>query len=110
MREEKSNPLAVAAACGADVSAEVDRVCGEFLAANGYPEALDKNMSSTLRDAIRKKMSKRGERLHIKGWWDDKCGQYVIWFTMQRGKRVLATSRAVRLQGKAVEGYNDAQG
>ncbi len=110
MREEKSNPLAVAAACGAEVSAEVDRAGYELLAANGYPEAMEKNMGNALRDAIRKKMSKRGEKLIVHSKWEADVGRFVIWFTLQRGKRVLATSRAVRLQGRAVEGYNDAQG
>ena len=55
MKEQRSNPFEVAAACGADVSAEVDRVGYQLLAENGYPEAMEKSMNNTLRDAIRKK-------------------------------------------------------
>ena len=106
----KNDAFVMAAACGAEVCAEVDRVGYKLLADNGYPEALEKNMNNTLRDAIRKKMSKRGERLHVRNKWDEKSGQYIIWFTLQRGKRVLATSSAVRLQGKPIEGFNDAEG
>ena len=103
MKEQRSKPFEVAAACGADVSAEVDRVGYKLLADNGYPEALEKNMNNTLRDAIRKKMSKRGERLIVHSKWDAERGQYVIWFTLRRGKRVLATSQGVRLQGRPLE-------
>ena len=110
MKEQKSNPFEVAAVCGTDVSAEVDRVGYELLARNGYPEALTKNMNNTLRDAIRKKMSKRGERLLIHSKFDGELGRYVIWFTLQRGKRVFDTSAAVRLQGKPLEDPEDAQG
>ncbi len=110
MKEVKSNPFEVAAACGPEVSAEVDRVGYQLLAENGYPEALEKNMNNTLRDAIRKKMSKRGERLIVHSSFDADRGQYVIWFTLQRGKRVLATSAGVRLQGKPLEDLDDAQG
>ena len=103
MKEQRSKPFEVAAACGADVSAEVDRVGYKLLADNGYPEALAKDMNSAVRDAIRKKMSKRGERLLVHSKWDEVKGRYVIWFTLQRGKRVLATSASVRLQGKPLE-------
>ena len=109
MKEQKSNPFEVAAACGADVSAEVDRVGYQLLAENGYPEAMEKSMNNTLRDAIRKKMSKRGERLLIHSKFDGELGRYLIWFTLQRGKRVLATSRPVVLQGKPLE-EGDAEG
>ena len=103
MEEQRIKPFEVAAACGADVSAEVDRVGYKLLADNGYPEALAKDINSAVRDAIRKKMSKRGERLLVHSKWDEEKGRYVIWFTLQRGKRVLATSASVRLQGKPLE-------
>ena len=109
MKEQRSSPFEVAAACGADVSTEVDRVGYKLLADNGYPEALSKAMNNTVRDAIRKKMSKRGERLLVHSKWDEEKGRYVIWFTLQRGKRVLATSASVRLQGKPLED-DDAEG
>ena len=110
MKEQRIKPFEMAAACGADVSAEVDRVGYQLLADNGYPEALEKGMNNTMRDAIRKKMSKRGERLIVHSSFDAERGQYVIWFTLQRGKRVLATSAGVRLQGKPLEDLDDAQG
>lgn len=110
MKEVKSNPFEVAAACGADVSAEVDRVGYELLARNGYPEALAKNMNNTLRDTIRKKMSKRGERLLVHSKFDGELGRYIVWFTLQRGKRVLDTSAAVRLQGKPLEDPDNEEG
>ena len=106
MKEQRSNPFEVAAACGAEVSAEVDRVGYQLLAENGYPEALEKNMNNTLRDAIRKKMSKRGERLLIHSKFDGELGRYLIWFTLRRGRRVLATGRPVVLQGKPLEDDN----
>ena len=109
MKEQRSNPFEVAAACGREVSAEVDRVGYQLLAENGYPEALEKNMNNTLRDAIRKKMSKRGERLLVHSRFDGDLGRYVIWFTLNMGRRVLATSRPVTLQGKPLED-GDAEG
>ena len=110
MKEQRSNPFEVAAACGPAASAEVDRMGYTLLADNGYPEALEKNMNNTVRDAIRKKMSKRCERLLVHSKWDENLGQYVIWFTLQRGKRVLATSAGVRLQGKPLEEAANEEG
>lgn len=110
MKEQRSNPFEVAAACGPEVSAEVDRIGYKLLADNGYSEASDKNLNSTLRDAIRKKMSKRGERLVIHSKFDGELGQYVIWFTLRRGnRRVIASSPPVRLQGRPLE-EGDAEG
>ena len=109
MKEQRIKPFEMAAACGADVSAEVDRVGYQLLADNGYPEALEKGMNNTMRDAIRKKMSKRGERLLIHSKFDGELGRYLIWFTLRRGRRVLATGRPVVLQGKPLED-DDAEG
>lgn len=110
MQKVKSNPMEVAAACGAETVAAVDRTGYQFLASNGYPEVLEKGYGPTVRDAVRKKMSKRGEKLYTHSKWDAELGQYIIWFSLRRGKKVLATSSPVRLQGKPLEGLYDAKG
>ena len=95
-------------ACGAQAVETVNRMGYELLAANGYPEAAGGELNSTAVDAIRKKMSKRGEKLIFTDAFDEKAGQWVIRCALCRGKRtVLATSPALLLQGKAIEGYVD---
>ena len=103
MDQHKLNVWDVVAGSGPAVVAAVDGLGYRFLADNGYPEAADK-LTPTMRDAIRKKMSKRGERLHIHGSFDGDKGVYSVWFTLRRGnRRLLATSKAVRLQGVAMD-------
>ena len=103
MDQHKLNVWDVVAGSGSEAVAAVDGLGYRFLADNGYPEAADK-LTPTMRDAIRKKMSKRGERLHIHGSFDGDKGVYSVWFTLRRGnRRLLATSKAVRLQGVAMD-------
>ena len=103
MDQHKLSVWDVVAGSGAEAVAAVDGLGYRFLADNGYSEAADK-LTPTMRDAIRKKMSKRGERLHIHGSFDGDKGVYSVWFTLRRGnRRLLATSKAVRLQGVAMD-------
>ena len=103
MDQHKLNVWDVVAGSGPAVVAAVDGLGYRFLADNGYPEAADK-LTPTMRDAIRKKMSKRGERLHIHGSFDGDKGIYSVFFTLRRGnRRIIATSKAVRLQGVAMD-------
>ncbi len=103
MQENKLSVWDVVSGSGPEAVAAVDSLGYRFLADNGYPEAAEK-MTPAIRDAIRKKMSKRGERLHIHGSFDGDKGVYSIWYTLRRGKRrLLATSKAVRLQGVAMD-------
>ena len=103
MDQHKLNVWDVVAGSGPEAVAAVDGLGYRFLADNGYPEAADK-LTPTMRDAIRKKMSKRGERLHIHGSFDGDKGVYSVWFTLRKGnRRLLATSKAVRLQGVAMD-------
>jgi hypothetical protein len=101
--------MEIISACGADAVEAVDKLGFAFLAEHGYPEAKEA-WSSSLADRVRKQMSCNGHKLFTHGFFDDKEGQFVVWFTLQKGKRVLATSSAVRLQGKPMEGRVDAQG
>ena len=102
MQEHKLHVMDVVAGCGAEAVAAVDKLGYRFLADNGYPEAAGR-MDSTARDAIRKKMSKRAEKLHCHGFFDGDLGQYIVWFTLRRGKKILATSSSVRFQGVALD-------
>lgn len=89
----------VVSGSGPEAVAAVDRLGYRLLAENGYIEAAGK-LNGTMRDAIRKKMSKRGERLVIHGVFDGDKGVYSVFFTLRKGnKRIIATSDAVRLQG-----------
>lgn len=103
METSKLSVWDVVSGSGPEAVAAVDKLGYSFLADNGYPEAVGK-LTSTVRDAIRKKMSKRGERLHIHGSFDGDKGVYSVWYTLRRGnKKILATSKAVRLQGVAMD-------
>lgn len=103
MQENKLSVWDVVSGSGPEAVAAVDNLGYKLLAENGYPEAAEK-LNATMRDAIRKKMSKRGERLHIHGSFDGDKGVYSVWFTLRRGnRRLLATSKAVRLQGVAMD-------
>ena len=113
----------VVSGSGPEAVAAVDRLGYRFLAEQGYigaiaagaehvqralaeagqPKAAQR-MSSTARDAIRKEMSKRGERLVIHGTFDGDKGVYSVFFTLRKGnRRIIATSDAVRLQGVAMD-------
>ena len=107
--DRKNEIMDVVTACGSDAVMAVDVLGFAFLAEHGYPEAKEA-WSSSLADRVRKHMSRNGHKLFTHGFFDDKSGQYVVWYTLQKGKRVLATSGAVRLQGKPMEGRTDAQG
>lgn len=99
----KLGVMDVVAGSGPDAVAAVDKLGYEFLASHGYEEAVKCTDCST-QDVIRKKMSKRGERLFCHGHFDGEKGVYSVWFTLRRGnKRILATSKAVRLQGVAID-------
>ena len=103
MESSKLSVWDVVSGSGAEAAAAVDRLGYRFLADNGYPEAAGV-LNATMRDALRKKMSKRGERLHIHGQFDGDKGVYSVWYTLRRGNRkILATSKAVRLQGVAMD-------
>ena len=110
MKQHKLSVMDVVSGSGPEAVAAVDALGYRFLADNGYPEAAEK-LNTTMRDAIRKKMSKRGERLHIHGAFNGDKGVYSVWFTLHRGnRRLLATSKAVRLQGVAMDAPVDYDG
>lgn len=103
MEANKLSVWDVVEGSGSEAVAQVNQLGYKLLADNGYPEAADK-LTPTMRDAIRKKMSKRGERLHIHGSFDGDKGIYSVFFTLRRGnRRIIATSKAVRLQGVAMD-------
>ena len=103
MEANKLSVWDVVSGSGPEAVAAVDRLGYKLLAENGYPEAAEK-LNRTMQDAVRKKMSRRGERLVIHGTFDGDTGVYSVFFTLRRGnRRIIATSKAVRLQGVAMD-------
>lgn len=99
METNKLSVWDVVSGSGPEAVAAYERIEREFLAANGYPEAEDRWDAAT-RDTIRKKMSKRGERLFCLKRYDGDNGVYRIFFSLRRGnRRVIATSKSLDLQG-----------
>lgn len=109
MKEEKVDIWQVIAGSGEAAIAAVESLEQRFLAENGYPEILEKGFNNTTKDIVRKRMSKRGERLHICKKFED-SGLYRIFFVLRRGKRVIATSKSIDLQFTPLEVPGDGQG
>ncbi len=109
MKEEKVDIWQVIAGSGEEAIAAVESLEKRFLAEHGYPEILEKGFNNITKDIVRKRMSKRGEKLHICKDFGD-TGIYRIFFALRRGKRVIATSKSIDLHFTPLEVSNDAKG
>ena len=110
MKEVKSNPFEVAAACGAEALEEMERKGRQLLADNGYSEVLREDYDTAMQEDVGQKMSERGEELGCHSKWDADLGQYVIWWSFWREGKLIATSSALRLQGRPLEVSGNAEG
>ena len=109
MKEEKVDIWQVIAGSGEAAIAAVENLEKRFLAENGYPEILEKGFNNITKDIVRKRMSKKGEKLHICKRFED-TGLYRIFFVLRRGRRVIATSKSIDLQFAPLEVSGNAEG
>ena len=81
---------------------EVDRIGYEFLEKNGYNVA-GAESSKEAREAIREEMQKRGEVLKYSGAIDGQNKVILVWFTLSKGRKIIARSRGMKFIVKEKE-------
>lgn len=90
----------------ADALEAVDKLGYEFLSERGYSTEGARE-SAAARDLLAKELKERGERLTYSGAVDKDTGRILIWFTIHKGRRRIARSRALRLVPKPKETDDD---